>query len=269
MSIMKISYVFFGSESPFSILVMNELEAAGFIPTLIITDASKKISLKELQEKAPAGGWDVFIVASYGQIIPEAILNLPKHGSLNVHPSLLPKYRGPSPLQSAILADDSTTGVSIMLMDKDVDHGPLIAQEKVTVSAWPPSYQKMEIKLGGIGGNILAKILPEWLAGKIPAEPQNHALATFTKKITKNDGELAFDPAKKFLAGDPYQNFLKIQAFSHWPKAHFFIERKGRRQRIIITEVDYSDEKRTFLIERVIPEGKQEMNWPDFAKGYL
>ncbi len=263
---MHISFVFFGS-SPFSAVVLRELVAAKYAPTLIINDARAPLDAATLRHHAPSGGWDVFIVASFGRIISAEILAIPKHGSLNVHPSLLPKYRGSSPIQSAILADDRNTGVSIMQMDAELDHGPIVASKKVPTPHWPPNYDELEKILGTAGGTLLANILPDWCTGKITAHPQDHVDATYTKKIVPADGDLPFDPTTKNLAGDPYQNFLKIQAFARWPKAHFFIERKGRRQRILITKAHY--ENNTLIIERVVPEGKQEMQWPDFAKGYL
>ncbi len=263
---MSISFVFFGS-SPFSASVLRELVAAKLAPQLIVNDARAPLDVAALRQRAPAGGWDVFIVASFGKIIPAEILALPKHGSLNVHPSLLPKYRGPSPIQSAILADEQHNGVSIMEMDAELDHGPVVAQKEIALSPWPPRYDDLEKILGAAGGKLLAEILPNWCAGKISSTTQDHSAATFTKKITLADGHLSFDPATKNLAGNPYQNFLKIQAFARWPKAHFFIERKGRRQRIVITAARYEND--TLILERVVPEGKQEMDWRDFAKGYL
>jgi methionyl-tRNA formyltransferase len=270
---MNPSFVFFGS-SPFSKMVLEELVAAGFKAGLIIDDAKKLPAVESLKKQA----WDVFVVASYGRIIPSEILAIPRLGSLNVHPSLLPKLRGPSPIQATILdAPDEESGVSIMVMDEQVDHGPIIAQKKLKKpSPWPPTYDVLEELLARAGGKLLAEILPEWCAKKIVATPQDDSAATFTTKITKEDGEIAFDPgqitsAGSGLIGDPWQNFKKIQAFSRWPKAHFFIERKTKTGiktlRIAITAARFENGQLT--IEHVIPEGKQEMNWRDFAKGYL
>ncbi len=263
---MPISFVFFGN-SPFSKIVADELRASGFIQRLTIDDARATLYADNLKQQAPQSGWDLFVVASFGKIISADILALPKHGSLNVHPSLLPKYRGPSPIQSAILGDDRDTGVSIMRMDDRVDHGPIIAQKHVPIPAWPPTYDTLENILGHAGGKLLAATMSDWCAGKISANTQDDTAATLTKKITLNDGRIDFDPTTKNFRGDAYQNFLKIQAFSRWPRAHFFIERHGRQRRVVITQATY--ENNTLVIERVIPEGKQEMNWRDFVKGYL
>jgi methionyl-tRNA formyltransferase len=285
---MNISFVYFGT-SLFSVIVLDELKARGFIPRLIVTTPDKPQGKKMLMTPSPVKVWaerenipfiqpktlkreeavvalkshgdfDVFIVASYGKIIPKTILDLPKHNVLNVHPSLLPKFRGASPIQSAIVADAQETGVSIMRLDEEMDHGPLLAQEKITIPNWPVTTHELKKILGDAGGRMLADLLPDWIAGKIPEKEQDHTQATYTTKIQKTDGLLD-------LAGDPYTNYLKIKAFHDWPKPYFFIEKNGKQLRVIVSEAHY--ENNTLTIERVIPEGKQEMIYVDFKKGYL
>jgi methionyl-tRNA formyltransferase len=188
---------------------------------------------------------------AYGSIIPENILSIPKAGSLNIHPSLLPKFRGPCPIESAILADAKETGVTIIHMDKEMDHGPIVALEKVTVEPWPPRAEDLGRKLVEKGSDILVKILPGWIRDEIKEEPQNHGYATYTQKIKKEDGLLD-------LASDPYQNYLKIQAYHGSPSTYFFVNGK----RVKITKASFEDGK--LKIERVIPEGRNEMNYTDF-----
>jgi len=142
---------------------------------------------------------DLFIVVAYGKIIPENILNMPKLGSLNIHYSLLPKYRGASPVESAILNGDTETGVTIQKMKYKIDSGPIIAQEKIPISPdeKTPDLRKHLIK---IGGELLVKILPDFVDGKIKEIAQNENKATFCKKIKKENGliDLKDDAIKNY-----------------------------------------------------------------------
>lgn len=206
--------------------------------------------------------WDLFIVASYGKILPQELLDIPRHGTLNVHPSLLPLYRGASPIRSAILEDNpDAVGVSIMLLDSGMDSGPILAQGRVGLEResgdWPPHAEMLEELLAHEGGELLAEVIPLWLAGTITPEPQDHTRATFSQKIQKEMGRLD-------LKGDPYQNFLKIRALEGWPGTFFFIEKNGKQLRIKITDAVYKDGALTIL--SVIPEGKKEMLYEDFLK---
>jgi methionyl-tRNA formyltransferase len=282
----QIRFAFFGS-SEFSIITLNTLEGLGLTPSLIVTTPDKpkgrklvitptlvKIwaekreikvitpakldnqSVEELNRLNSELNLDLFVVASYGKIIPESVLDIPKYKCLNIHPSLLPKYRGASPIQSAILADDRNTGVSIMVMDKEMDHGPLIARIEHTPEKWPLKLIELKNLLGKIGAEKLAEIMPKWVSGEIKPEEQNHNEATFTKKITKEDGLIN-------LSDKPYNNFLKFCAFSEWPKAYFFIGEAENKTRIIIRDADFKENK--LIIKRVIPEGKKEIDFKDLV----
>lgn len=233
---------------------------AHHIPTLEPTEIKSEDFLNTLKQK---GMWDMFVVASYGKIIPRAIIELPTHGTLNVHPSLLPRLRGPSPIQSAILENDPIgtpheTGVTIMLIDEAVDHGDIVAQEKITVPNWPPKASDLEEKLGTEGGRLLVNTIPKWTLGSIATQPQNHTRATFSKKITKQDAELD-------LAGDPATALRKIRAFDIWPRAYFITERNGHPMRVVVTEAHLAGS--ALALDRVIPEGKREMAYTDFTRG--
>ncbi len=281
------SIVFFGTPQ-FAVDVHEELAAAGITPGVLVTmpDAPKgraltltappvkvwadrhgipvlqPVTLKDSDAVAPLlnSEWDLFLVASYGNILPRAILELPKHGTLNVHPSLLPKFRGASPIRSAILADERTTGVSIMLMDEKLDHGPILAQARVELAAedWPPRGEMFDQLLAHAGGELLAETIPAWLAGEITPEEQNHAEATFSTKITKEMGKLD-------LAADPYQNLLKIRAFDGWPGTYFFHERNGKTLRVKVIDAELAKDG-TLRLLRVVPEGKREMSYEDFLR---
>lgn len=276
----EIDFVFFGTDK-FSVIVLNELAKKSLFPSLIVTSPDKPAGrgqkmqssavkkwaeenkIKFLQpekleidfiRRLKTKKWDLFTLASYGKIIPQEVLDIPTHGTLNVHPSLLPLYRGASPIESAILENDKKTGVSIMLMDKKMDHGPIINQRSVTFEKWPKK-EVVEEKLAEIGGILLAESMSSWILGDLKEKAQNHKEATFTKKITKTDGLID-------LFGDPLKNFLKVQALSPWPGTYFFVEKNGRKIRVKITEADFVDNK--FIIKKVIPEGKKEMDYKNF-----
>ena len=191
---------------------------------------------------------DVFVVIAYGKIIPESILNIPKFKSLNIHGSLLPKYRGSCPIETAILNDDRNTGVCIIQMDSEMDHGPIVASRNVSIENWPPTAQTLGNLIVKTGAELMTEILPDWISGNIKAVEQDHSQASFTKMIEKEDGQID-------LNDDPYKNFLKIQAYNEWPSAFFFIDGK----RIKITKASYIDGK--LIIEKVIPEGKSEIDF--------
>lgn len=249
----KIKFVFFGS-SQFSLYVLEELERVGLSPTLVIDSAKKTLPMEKLKKLEA----DVFVVASFGKILPKELLALPKHQTLNVHPSLLPQLRGASPIQSTILGLGDP-GVTIIRMDEKMDHGPIIVQAKVSLSQWPEHYQKVEEKLARAGGQLLGLLLPKWVLGEIPEKPQDHTLATFTKLIQKEDGLLN-------LEDNPEINLRKILAYSTWPGAYFFFKTKiGKELRIVVKNAKIEDGK--LVLMRIIPEGKKEMDWQDFLRG--
>ena len=276
-----IRFIFFGS-SPFSVYILEELLRAGFSPTSIVTTRDKprgrgltlsptvvkewanKKNIKvhtpdkldhSLAELLKLENSQIFLVASYGKIIPQIILDIPIHKTLNVHPSLLPLYRGSSPLQTTIIDNAKDTGVTIIRLNEKMDEGPIVAQEKITISEWP-IYEVLEEKTARIGGILLAKVLPEWVAGNIMEIPQDHSRATYTKKISKSDGLID-------IKADPYVNFRKIQAYHHWPNAYFFADdNSSKKIRVKITKAAFRDG--ALRIERVIPEGRREMDYGDF-----
>lgn len=137
----------------------------------------------------PLQSADVFIVYAYGLIIPQVILDLPKHGTLNIHPSLLPKYRGPTPIQSALINGKTETGVSIMKLDAQMDHGPIITQTKMAIEPNDTNLSLMKKLIDDAIPTIL-DILPKWVDGKIPAVQQNHDEATYCKMLSRDDGKV-------------------------------------------------------------------------------
>lgn len=278
------NYTFFGS-SKFSVFCLEELKQLGLSPVLIVTTPDQPTGRGLKMTATPVKIWaeenkipciapqkldesfstqlnletsNLFLVASYGKIIPSKVLELPKHGTLNIHPSLLPKYRGPSPLQAQILNDEKEVGVSLMSIDEKVDHGPIIVQEKISIENWPVNFEELEKITALSGVKLFSDVLENWLNDKIIPIEQDHDQATFTKKIEKEDGLIN-------LSDNSYMNFLKIQAYSTWPKTFFFIEKDNKKIRVIIKEARFIDGQ--LLIQKVLPEGKKEMNYADFVRG--
>ncbi len=154
----------------------------------------------------------VIVVAAYGQILRPAVLGIPPRGVVNVHPSLLPKYRGASPIAGALLAGEEETGVTIMLMDEGMDTGPILAQKPVKIHP-EDTRASLEERLARSGADLLLETLPRWLEGRIKPQSQDNARATYTKPIGKNDGVVDWSlPAVDI--------WRRVRAFDPWPGAH-------------------------------------------------
>lgn len=127
---------------------------------------------------------DVAVLAAYGKILPEALLNIPKYGFINIHPSLLPRHRGPSPVAGSLLSGDETTGITIIKLDDKMDHGPILAQQHVSIA--PREHRSvLEERLANLGADLLVPTLDKYLAGTITPREQKHELATYTKLLTR------------------------------------------------------------------------------------
>lgn len=231
---------------------------------------------------------DLFILAAYGKIIPRTVLAVPKAGSLNVHPSLLPRWRGPAPIQYAILNGDSVTGVTIMAMDEEVDHGPILAQSSVAILPDDTS-ETLEKKLCREGARLLLETLPSWSQGNITPRRQDHAKATYTHLLTKENGAIDWS----FPAVDIAR---RIRAFTPWPGTHTFWNENGGRRITIVRAIPdssaktpenpidtdqepgsvFSKEKRLLVaagngaleVLELQLEGKRAMNGKEFLNGY-
>ncbi len=154
---------------------------------------------------------DVFLSAAYGKLIPNWFLELFGLDVLNVHPSLLPAWRGASPIQSAILSGDKVTGVSIMRMTKDIDPGPIFLSEKINIDK-NDTTKSLSEKLSLLSGKIIKKSLGQILSGKIQAQEQDHQKATFSTKIQKSDGRIAWEDSAESID-------RKVKAYNPWPIA--------------------------------------------------
>lgn len=186
---------------------------------------------------------DLIVVTSYGKIISEELLNIPKYNCLNVHVSLLPKLRGASPVQNAVLEGLDETGVTIMKMDVGMDDGDIIAQEKIKIGE-DETAEELSDRIFPLGANKLVEVLPDWIEGKIESEKQNEAEATFCKILKREDGEVDWNKS----AQEIYNQF---RAFTPWPGIFTFwnkdenkkIRIKLNQVRIYKEEINSSDLK--------------------------
>ena len=271
-----INFAFFGTDQ-FAVKVLEELKAKNLQPSLVVTtpdtpqgrhlsltpppvkrwceennikyDQPEKLKTYQLPDNL-----DFALVAAYGKILPASLLDQLPGKFLNIHPSLLPKYRGASPLQAAIANNDPEAGVTIMVVDEEMDHGPIIAQEKVAPNQkW---FEGLRDESAELGAKLLAQVLSDWLSGKLSPQAQNHEQATYTKKISKSEAEIN-------LADDPKINFAKIRAYTPSPGAYFFAPKNGKNIRLIIKQAHLS-EPGELVIDRVVPEGKKETAYTDF-----
>ena len=154
---------------------------------------------------------DLLVVAAYGKILPLDFLNKPKYGAINIHPSLLPRFRGPSPIQAAILSGDKKTGVTIMQMDEKMDHGPILAQKEVEISNEDTNIT-LSKKLFQIGANMLIEVIPSFIDKTLKPIQQNHDIATFCKLIKKESGFFDIESVP-----EPEMLSRMIRAYYPWP----------------------------------------------------
>lgn len=197
--------------------------------------------LKDFSEK-----FDLAILVAYGKIIPQRVLDIPKFGFLNIHPSLLPLYRGPSPIQSAILNGDSKTGVTIIKLDEQIDHGPILGQKEISIENNDTHLSLIE-KLGTLGSNLLLDLLPSYLSGKAELTEQEHQNATQTNRINKKDGFIEL----KDIQSEKNLN-EKIRAFYPWPTVWTKLE-NGKILKLLPQQM-------------VQPEGKKTNGCEEFFK---
>lgn len=222
---------------------------------------------------------DLILLCAYGQIIPKEILEIPKYGPLNIHPSLLPNHRGASPIQATILNDDKETGVSLIMMDEEMDHGPIIQNSKFEIRNPKINYKELSDKLIDVGADLVIKTLPKWVEGKIKAQAQDHSQATFCKLIKKEDGKIDWNKSAEEIE-------RQIRAFREWPTAYTFWNNKQLK----ILEADILDENKNkkvgeifltdnkklavqtgdgiLIFEQVQLEGKKPMSAKDFLNGH-
>ena len=177
---------------------------------------------------------DLIILTAYGQIVPQQILDIPKYKALNIHPSLLPKYRGASPIQSVILNNEKETGVCLMIMDAEMDHGDIISNSKFLILPTgrqvsnKPTYKELLKSLSDLGAELLIKTLPDYINGKIKPQEQDHSQATFCKLIKKEDGKIVWNKSAEEIE-------RQIRAFQEWPES--YTDFNGKNLKIIEADI--------------------------------
>ena len=246
-------FVYFGT-SEFSSQVLEGLLSAGCRPQLVVTTKPKPagrglgtvptpvarlaggaglavLEVSTLQPPLPPellrSGVTFGVLAAFGRILPAELLGLYPRGIVNVHPSLLPKYRGPAPIQFALKDGVLETGLSLIILDKEIDHGPLLAQQTIEVQGKDDVLQLSE-RLAHVATELLMATLPRYLAGELSPTPQDHAQATFTRLVKREDGEANFNKSAQELN-------RQRRAFTPWPG--LWTTWQGKRLKLMNTSV--------------------------------
>lgn len=284
----NLKVVFFGGE-PLGVPALEALFKANIIPDLVVCNTDKPVGRDHIVTLPPVKiwaqehdievlqpdslkdqtvidtltktPWDLFIVVAYSKILPKVLVDFPKFGTINLHPSLLPKLRGASPIRTSILEGLKDTGVTIMLMDELMDHGPILAQKRIEVEE-PILGRDLDTRLSKEGAELLAKTIPSFINGEISPNAQDHTQATYCSKITKDMGELQIDPFNLPMGAPALEAMRKICAFDGAPGTFFIHE--GKRIKITDALLEKSEPK--LIILRVIPEGKKEMDFGVYLK---
>ncbi|MBI3875121.1 MAG: methionyl-tRNA formyltransferase [Verrucomicrobia bacterium] len=185
--------------------------------------------LKSIEELRP----DLIVVVAYGQILPQRLLDIPRHGCLNVHTSLLPRWRGAAPIQWALLEGDRETGVTIMRMDAGLDTGPILSRQ-ITPVADDDNAQTLHDRLAQLGASLLVRTIPEFVSGKLTPQPQPSEGVTHARKISKEDGRLDWTQPARVL-------WNRVRAFTPWPSAYTFIPLDGKPRLLKVWQAALED----------------------------
>ncbi len=224
-------YIFFGTPS-FAAIVLGKLIDADMPPAALVCNPDRPVGRKKIITPPPTKQRiarqetgsketidilqpekidkqfleilktykaDFYVVTAYGKMLPGELLTIPPHGVIGVHPSLLPKLRGASPIQSAILENVEQTGTTLFLIDEKMDHGPIIKSQSLEIEN--QNYETLQNELAQLSGNLLIQVLPKFMKGEIQPYPQNETLATYTKKFVSDDGYIEYASLKKALEG--------------------------------------------------------------------
>lgn len=300
------NFVFFGTDD-YSVAILEKLISDFYYPSLVISQPDKPVGRKQILTPPPIKhvcethrlpmlqpakaiealdaikklGPDLFIVASFGQIIPQQLLDIPRLGAINVHTSLLPRHRGASPIQAAILHGDAVSGVTIMLMDSQLDHGPIIHQERLELSDHETN-TSLRSRLATLGADTLCKVLPDFVKGNMKPIEQDHQAATFTKIIKKEDAKIDWNAPCLEIE-------RMVRAYQDWPNAWTLLP-NGKRMKILSAQAHPYEERDTretagtlriknphasivcadgiLALSAVQVEGKTEISAAEFSRGY-
>jgi len=247
---MKEKIVFFGA-GPY---VESVIETLGKEFDLVKVVSSKEEFTDELINQLKSSGAKVAVLASFGQIIPESVLNLFEFGIINIHPSLLPKFRGPTPVQSAILAGETTTGVCLMKLDAEIDHGPILVSIDQSIDSFDTA-ESLYKKLFEIGANALVEFLPKYISGELKPVEQNHDLATYTEHLDRQSGFIDLNHESEITNHGELERM--VRAYYPWPGVWFKYNLNGVEKTIKLLPG-----------EKIQVEGKNVMTFKDFINGY-
>lgn len=276
-------FVFFGTPE-IAVTTLKGLSGEGLVPSLVVTAPDRpagrgmkmtetpvkkyssflnipcispeKITPDIIERLVETGPWDFFIVVAYGKILRQSLLDIVNGKVINIHPSLLPLYRGPSPIESVLLSDDIETGVSVMQIDAEVDHGPIIAVERFPLEK-EMTAQILETKSALIGARLIAEHIEAYAHDIAELKEQDHSAATFTKKIQKSDGLLEEDLSD-------WEKWKRYRAYNPWPGVSMIITKHGTPIRIKITKAHYVNEN--FVIDECIPENGKPLSEAGFKQ---
>ncbi len=290
-------FIFFGS-SEFAKIMLNKLFDSGMKPVLVVTAPSptpvynlakqnniavltpEKLENEEFLSSFKDYNPDLVILTAYGKIIPSKLLSIPKKGVLNLHPSLLPKWRGATPIQSTILAGDNETGVTLFLMDEEIDHGPIIQSARHKIQNTKITYSELMQELAILGANLIIKTVPQWLEGKIKSIPQNHSLASYCHKILPKDEKINWEkPAieidRKVRALNPKPGvfttaddiIIKITKGCSINDSSLYREKMPGQIFKLENKLAVKCGKGVYVIEELRPAGKNTMDSESFLRG--
>lgn len=309
----KLKIIFMGTPE-FGAIILEKLCQTEYKPVLAITPPDKPVGRKQIVTPPPVKisaekygidilqpekiqsikqkirdlNPDLIVLVAYGQIIPKEMLDMPKYGSINIHPSLLPKYRGPSPIQNTILNGDEETGITIIKMSEKIDAGPILTSSKIKITNSKITYSQLMRELTELGANLLIETIPQWTKGAIQPKPQEDSKAIYTNIIKKEDGRIDWQKPADFIE-------RQVRALNHWPSAYTFIDLndKGVKQLKILKasvqeqtkdgpfgtpgktflatndKVAVQTGKHFLIIEELQIEGKKPMPVGEFLKGHL
>ena len=263
-------FIFFGTPE-FAAIILEKLIQAELMPEAVICNPDKPTGRKQIITPPPVKVLaqkygltiyqpkdknelleiikklqpDLAIVAAFGMLFPKEILAVPKYGFINIHPSLLPKYRGPTPIQNAILNGDEKTGVSLFLIDEKMDKGKIIANSKLQI-ANSDNYESLMRKLAELGADLLIETLPDFVVGKITPLPQNELQATYTKKFSTQDAYIEpkdLEEAQEKGGDKAVEIDRKIRALNPEPGTFTLSLSKGGLKRTKLLEAKIIDGK--------------------------
>jgi methionyl-tRNA formyltransferase len=274
---MAMKIAFFGTPD-FTVNFLDTLKNSDFCPSLVVTNPDRPAgrgmiltsplpkkwadenNIKVLQPEkidedfiSNLGEWDLFVVVAYGKILPDKLINLPKFGTINLHYSLLPKYRGATPVESAILHGDKITGITIQKMRFKLDTGPIIFQEEMPIEAIDTTLSLRE-KMNQRAQEVLPTVIANIFENKITEIEQEESLASHSRKISKEDGLIS-------LSDDPIILDRKWRAYAPWPGLYFFHDDKRIKITKAHLEDDLTAQAGRFVVEEVIPENGKRINF--------